>query len=1444
MNASRRLLAPSDLFPLISSKPMTRFAPLFASLLALLLLWPASARGQSATLYVKPDADGDCSTWDNACGLQDALGKATGEDEIWVAQGVYTPGAKRGDRFTLTGAQDGLEVYGGFDGSETNRSDRDVTGNAPVVLSGDIGTSGDASDNNYHVIFLDGADDLITPNTVLNGVTISGGNADGAPGSTDARGGGLYCDGSGGRCNPTLKKVLFTSNRAVDGGAFYGNNSDPRIADAVFSDNSASGNGGAMANVGGPSFPQITNTVFSNNDAGGDGGAIFNEDGAEPRIVNAVFFGNSASGDGGATANVSVSPTITNVTFHGNDAGGNGGAIFNEGGASTPTITNTILYGNGGEIFNTGGAGPTVTFSLVQGGHEGTGNFDAAPRFADPTDPDGADDTFATADDGLRLAQGSPALDAGTIDPLDGNNDGVADVVTQDITNTPLLDREEDDDGDGTATVDFGAYETAANAAVTIHVDLNATGLASGASWTDAFPKLYQAVSTATPDDEIWIGGGAYYPRIVNTSGPGKTKTFTLERGVEVYGGFDGSETSRSDRDVDGNAPVILSGDTHEGLQEKDGAFVTEIFHDDAPFEPTVDSDGDPETATQTDHIKSNNSCALLELAASSASSSAGETVIDGLTITAAGRVGYTSVNCSTSQGLTFSASGDGGESSPTIRNVRFQGNHGETTGGALRTFAQDGGVSNPHIINTTFNGNYGEDGGGAVWYQAIENGSVSNPVFENVTFTGNATRTGGGAIVGEAKWGAESSATFTNSTFTGNSALVNGGAIKFVAIEDAESTPTIRNSTFTDNSVGDPDGDGAGGAVMATTNGSSVLNVQITGATFRGNQAADKGGAINLSEGSATITGATFTDNEAGFGGGAISFGDGNFMQNSLHLNILNTVFTGNSVGPHEFTPEGGALRIRANDVGDQAIINSTFAGNSAGVGGAIYRDGGHEASTALTNSILWGNTASNSNDGLYNDRNSLTVAHSLVQGSGGSGAGWNADLGADGGGNLDADPQFVDVDGDDGTPGTDDDNLRLRGPGTAPSPAIDAGDNAPFQSGGVAESVTRDHAGSARLLGVDGLGGSGEVVDLGAYESTGASRPAAPVASSSASVSEDGAVDLPGTGAGLDFSGVSSGGTATVTKYPDAPADAPGISESTTSSYRFVIEAEGGLRFTSADVRLDVSSIGGIDDPTKVTIYRRATPGSGDFSVLPTSVDDSGTPGDLSDDVLVATTNSFSEFVLASNSQALPVELAGFDASTDGASAVRLSWETVTESGNARFRAERRSAADGGRRTADDGEADSTAATWTRVASVESKAPGGTSSEPLRYVATDSDLPFEAQALTYRLVQIDRDGTETVAAEKTVEIGAPQSFTLHGSFPNPMRERATIRYELPEARDVTVAVYDALGRKVKTLVAGEEQRGRQELSFQAEGLASGVYFYRITAGDYAETRKLVLVR
>jgi predicted outer membrane repeat protein len=409
---------------------------LFALWLAFLfaLALPTLAKAQ---IYVDQDATGagDGTSWADAyTDLQTAIDNASGSSELWIAEGIYTPGSE-GDSFTITGAKDGIELYGGFDGTETSRDQR-----APeehrTILSGDI--AGDDTDpdgdgiienaadiagdeNAHHVLLLDGTSGgTLTPSTVLDGFTVTAGDADGS--FPEDIGGGLLCDGegAGNECSPAIANVLFTGNRAsLEGGAIYNKGfkegaASPRIADAQFSGNAAGDNGGALVNKGfsgGASNSTITNTTFSNNTAGDDGGAVYNSSasptminvgfvdnaadrsggalrifGGAPSITNAVFAGNAAALDGGAIDNEGVpsqssSLTITNATFVDNTADQRGGAIVNLGGPVSPEpnptakaiLTNTILWGNsaatGAEMYGIGStATQTLSHTIVQGG--------------------------------------------------------------------------------------------------------------------------------------------------------------------------------------------------------------------------------------------------------------------------------------------------------------------------------------------------------------------------------------------------------------------------------------------------------------------------------------------------------------------------------------------------------------------------------------------------------------------------------------------------------------------------------------------------------------------------------------------------------------------------------------------------------------------------------------------------------------------------------------------------------------------------------------------------------------------------------------------------------------------------------------------------------------------------------------------------------------------
>ena len=130
----------------------------------------------------------------------------------------------------------------------------------------------------------------------------------------------------------------------------------------------------------------------------------------------------------------------------------------------------------------------------------------------------------------------------------------------------------------------------------------------------------------------------------------------------------------------------------------------------------------------------------------------------------------------------------------------------------------------------------------------------------------------------------------------------------------------------------------------------------------------------------------------------------------------------------------------------------------------------------------------------------------------------------------------------------------------------------------------------------------------------------------------------------------------------------------------------------------------------------------------------------------------------------------------------------------------------------------------------------------ETQRYRFVDRDLPI-AEEVTYRLRQIDVDGTETVSEEVTVRL-LPERVELLPSAPNPFAEAARLRYRLPEAATVRLEVFDLLGRKVATLVDGEQDPGPHEARLDGARLAPGTYFVRLQAGSERLTQRVQVVK
>jgi hypothetical protein len=88
------------------------------------------------------------------------------------------------------------------------------------------------------------------------------------------------------------------------------------------------------------------------------------------------------------------------------------------------------------------------------------------------------------------------------------------------------------------------------------------------------------------------------------------------------------------------------------------------------------------------------------------------------------------------------------------------------------------------------------------------------------------------------------------------------------------------------------------------------------------------------------------------------------------------------------------------------------------------------------------------------------------------------------------------------------------------------------------------------------------------------------------------------------------------------------------------------------------------------------------------------------------------------------------------------------------------------------------------------------------------------------------------------------PLSFNLSQNYPNPFNPSTKIKYQIPELSFVTLKVYDVLGNEVAALVNEEKPVGSYELEFNATSLPSGIYFYRLQAGSFVETKKMVLLK
>jgi hypothetical protein len=192
------------------------------------------------------------------------------------------------------------------------------------------------------------------------------------------------------------------------------------------------------------------------------------------------------------------------------------------------------------------------------------------------------------------------------------------------------------------------------------------------------------------------------------------------------------------------------------------------------------------------------------------------------------------------------------------------------------------------------------------------------------------------------------------------------------------------------------------------------------------------------------------------------------------------------------------------------------------------------------------------------------------------------------------------------------------------------------------------------------------------------------------------------------------------------------------------------------------------------------------------------------------------------------VPVELTSFTANV-AEEGVVLNWTTATEINNRGFEIERSNAGQ----------------SWENIGYV----PGyGTTTEPQHYSFTDENVVTGSYA--YRLKQIDFDGTVDYSDEIVVEVDlTPGEYALFQNYPNPFNPTTTIEFQVPQVNDVTLKVFDMLGQEVRSLFNGQVVPGKYTVEWDGMNnagsqMSSGIYIYRITAGEFVESREMVLIR
>lgn len=300
------------------------------------------------------------------------------------------------------------------------------------------------------------------------------------------------------------------------------------------------------------------------------------------------------------------------------------------------------------------------------------------------------------------------------------------------------------------------------------------------------------------------------------------------------------------------------------------------------------------------------------------------------------------------------------------------------------------------------------------------------------------------------------------------------------------------------------------------------------------------------------------------------------------------------------------------------------------------------------------------------------------------------------------------------------------------------------------------------------------------------------------------------------------------------EADADGFGPQNSITTGAEYVSSVYATRLDGDSDI--DILSASRADDT--VSWYENQLDGAGgDFSsekLITTRADEAQSvsgrdlDGNGTVDVLSASSNDSKIAWYSNTDGVLPVELVGFRASRVSDESVTLVWQTASETGNATFEVQRGRPSDADAREK-----------WSTVGTVRGH---GTTGRSRTYRFIDDSPPFAADSLSYRLRQVDTDGTTRLFGPVVVGRRG-RGIALVGVYPNPARSQATVQLTKPTSQAAQIRIHDLLGREVQrtSISDGSERVG---LDVDVRNFPPGVYFVQLVVGDVTRSDRLIVVR